>query len=94
MLECHTKNCLVLNHSKSVLLPEEITYINFQNLEKLTKAPFINYDGFECVLIPSTDYIDFGSNANKYQDHILCSYGYKLIYLDERFSKAYKTYFG
>ena len=50
----------------------------------MTKAPFIIYGDFEFVLIPSTDNIDFGLNIKKYQDHIFCSYGSKLIYADER----------
>ena len=52
------------------------------------------YGDFECVLIPLTDNIDFGPNSKKYQDHIVCSYGYKLIYVDERYIKPFKTYIG
>ena len=29
--ECHVKNCLEINHTKSVLLSEESEYVNFQN---------------------------------------------------------------
>ena len=39
-------------------------------------------------------YINFGPKTKKYQDHIVCSYGYKLICVDERYNKPYKTYFG
>ena len=42
--------------------------------------------------MPSTDNIAFGPNTKKYQDHIVCSYGCKLICLDERYIKPYKTY--
>ena len=38
VLECHTKNCLTIYHTKSVLLPEEGAYINFQNFKRLTKT--------------------------------------------------------
>ena len=34
------------------------------------------------------------SYANKYQTHIACSYGYKLVCADDKFSKPFKTYFG
>ena len=61
-------------HTKSVLLPQENACINFQNFKRLTKAQFHIYDYFECVLIPSTDNIDFGSNTKKYQHDIVCSY--------------------
>ena len=32
--------------------------------------------------------------TNKYQKHIACSYVYKLVYLDEKLSKSFKTYLG
>ena len=33
-------------------------------------------------------------NNKKYQDHIVCIYGYKLICVDDQYSKWYKIYFG
>ena len=30
--------------------------------------------------------------ANKYQKHIACSYSYKLVCGDDKFSKSFKTY--
>ena len=56
---------------KISFIPEANEYINFQNFIRLTKAPFITCDDFECVLIPSTDNIDFGPNTKEYQDHIV-----------------------
>ena len=32
--------------------------------------------------------------TNKYKKHIACSYGYKLVYVDDNFSKSFKTYLG
>ena len=32
--------------------------------------------------------------TNKYQKNIACSYGYKLVYVDDNFSKSFKTYLG
>ena len=34
------------------------------------------------------------SYKNKYQKHIACSYGYKLVCVDDKFSKSFKTSFG
>ena len=34
------------------------------------------------------------SYKNKYQKHIACSYGYKLVCVDDKFSKPFKTYLG
>ena len=38
--EPQIKNCLVINRTKSFLLPEENEYIDFQNFQRLIKAPF------------------------------------------------------
>ena len=89
VLERYTKNYLVIYYTKSALLPEERAYINFQNFKRLTKASFIIYGDFEYVLIPSTEKIDFGINTIKYQDQTVSIYHYKLICVDERYSKPY-----
>ena len=34
------------------------------------------------------------SYTNKYQYHIACSYGYKLVSADDNFSEPFKTYLG
>ena len=54
------------------------------------KAPLIINGESGCVVIPSTD-IYFGPNIKKYQDHITCSHGYKLICVDDRYSESHKT---
>ena len=47
------------------------------------------YDDFELFLIPSTDNNYFGPSTKKYQDHIVCNYDYKLIFVDDRHSKLW-----
>ena len=34
------------------------------------------------------------SYTNKHQKHIACNYGYKLVCVDDKFSKPFKTYLG
>ena len=34
------------------------------------------------------------SYTSKYQNYIACSYGYKLVCVDDTFSKPFKTYLG
>ena len=34
------------------------------------------------------------SYTSKYQKYVACSYGYKLVCVDDKFSKDFKTYFG
>ena len=54
------------------------------------------YADFENILVPE----DNGkqnpneSYTNKCQKHVACSYGYKLVCVDDRFSKPFKSYLG
>ena len=54
------------------------------------------YAVFERIVVPE----DNGkqnpeeSYANKYQKHVACSYGYKLVCVDDKDSKSFKCYFG
>ena len=32
------------------------------------------------------------SYTNKYKKHVACSYGYKLVYVDDKFGKPFKLY--
>ena len=54
------------------------------------------YASFESKLVPEDNR---KQNANepymkKYQKHISCSYGSKLVFVDNRFSKPFKSYLG
>ena len=61
-------------------------------IQKLWK----NYADFESTLVPE----DGGkqspekSYTNKYQNHVACSYIYKLVCIDDNFSKPLKSYLG
>ena len=56
----------------------------------------IVYADFESILVPQ----DNGkqnlevSYTDRCQKHIACSYGYKLAYLNDQFSKPFKIYVG
>ena len=54
------------------------------------------YANFESKLVPEDNR---KQNANepymkKYRKHISCSYGSKLVFVDNRFSKPFKSYLG
>ena len=59
-------------------------------------SPFIIYGDFESILVaedkgkPNPDEY----YTNKYQKHVACSYEYKLVYIDDKFSKSFKSYLG
>ena len=69
----HTKNCLSINHKRSVLLGEQGSYISLRNLKRLIKALFIIYGDFEYIIPHLNDNTDFGPNTKKYQDHIFAA---------------------
>ena len=77
-------------------MPEKGECVKFKNYERKIKSPFITYADFKSILEPE----DNGkqnpeeSYTSKYQKHIVCSYGYKLVCVDDKFSKHFKTYLG
>ena len=69
--------------------------LNWEIIRNKIKSPFIVYADFESILVPENKEKQHPeeSYTNKYQKHIVCSYGYKLVCVG-KFSKPFKTYFG
>ena len=65
--------------------------IKFENYFKQLTVPFKTYTDFECILKKvEWDIIECNSNnsyTRKYQDHISCSFAYKVVCIDNKFSK-------
>ena len=80
MLTKHKEDCLSINGKQSVKLEEEI--IEFENYSKQILAPFKTYADFDCNLRGVETYE--GSYTKKYQDHVLCSFTYKVVCIDDR----------
>ena len=55
--------------------------------------PFINYADFESILVAEDNWKQNPeqSYTNKYKKYNACSYGYKLVCVDDKFSKPFKT---
>ena len=90
MLIKHKENCLSINGKQSVKLEEGI--IKFENYFKQIPVPFKIYADFECNLRGVECYE--GSYTKKYQDHISCSFAYKVVCIDDRFTKRTVAYRG
>ena len=86
----HKENCLSINGKQSVKLEKGI--IKFENYFKQISVPFKIYADFECNL--KTVECDEGSYTKKYQNHIPCSFAYKVICIDDRFTKPIVVYRG
>ena len=90
----HKKNCLVINGKQSVKLKS--SSVRFKNYSKQIPVPFKIYADFECILkkvdcdIIECNSIECNSNISytrKNQDHIPCSFTYKVVCTDNKFSK-------
>ena len=83
MLIKYKENCLNINGKQSGKLEKGIN--DFENYFKQIPVPFKIYADFECNLRGVECYE--GSYTKKYQDHIPCSFAYKVICIDDRFTK-------
>ena len=74
---------MVHNGAQSVRL--EKGTIKFKNYFKQIPVPCKIYADFECNLESVESYE--GSYSRKYQDHIRCGFAYKLVCVDDKFTK-------
>ena len=86
----HKEDCLSINGKQSVKLEKGI--IQFENYFKQLPVPFKIYADFECNLRDVEIYES--SYTKKYHEHVPCSYAYKVVCIDDRFSKSIIAYRG
>ena len=90
VLTKHKEVCLSINGAKFVRL--EKGRIEFKNYFKQIPVPFKVYVDFECNLESVESYE--GSYSKKYQDHVPCSFAYKLVCVDDKFIKPIVVFRG
>ena len=89
----HKEICLKINGKKTVKLKSSFT--EFKNCSRQIPALFKIYVDFECILKSvKSNKKTSGSHTEKYQDHIPCSFAYKLVCVDNTFSKPVVLYRG
>ena len=86
----HKRFCLNINGKQSVKLRSDS--INLKNYFKQLAVPFKIYADFESILkrIHSNDKNNNPSYTKKYKAHISCRFAYKVVCIDDRFSKPVK----
>ena len=91
VLNSHKKDCLSINGRERIKLEK-----GFIEFNKMIPCPFKIYTDFECLLkkVDSGIYNDCFSYTSKYQVHIPCSFAYKLVCVDNRYSKDVVLYSG
>ena len=89
----HKENCLVVNGKQSKI--KKMAPISFKNYFKQLPSPLKMFADFECALkeVKSSDKNN-GSYTEKYQDHIPCSFAYKVVCGDNKFSAKVVLYRG
>ena len=86
----HKEDCLSVNGQQSINL--EKGTIEFKNYFKQLPVPFKIRADFECNLKNVECYE--GNYTKKYHEHVPCSYAYKVVCIDDRFSKPIVVYRG
>ena len=90
VLTKHKEVCLSINGAQSVRL--EKGAIGFKNYFKQILAPFKIYADFDFNLKSVESYEGFYSKI--YQDRVPCSFAYKLVCIDDEFTKPIVVFRG
>ena len=72
-------------------MPKKGEYVKFKTFERKIKSLFLIYADFESILVPQSNgkQNPNESYTNKYQKHVACSYVYRLVCVDDKFSKPF-----
>ena len=94
ILNKHKEDCLVINGKQNVKLGEG--FIIFKNYSRQIPVPFKIYADFECILknVDSGTISSDISYTRKYQDHMPCSFAYKVVCVDNKYRKKIALYRG
>ena len=98
VLSDHKDNCITVNGTQAVKIPDKDTNIlKFNNFHKQQPVPFVIYADFEAITekISGCQPNNNKSYTKAYQKHTDCGYGYKIVCCyDDKYSKPTKTYRG
>ena len=75
----------------------KVECVRFKSFERKIKSPFMIYEDLERILVPEdkgkqNPYKSYTKNIK--QKHVAFRYGYKLVCVDDKFSKPFKSYSG
>ena len=77
-------------------MSKKVEYVKLRNYERNIKLPFKIYADFESIVVPENNEKQNPDESyiNKYQKNVACSYSYKLICVNDKLSKSFKSYLG
>ena len=98
VLNDHKENCITLNGTQAINMPNKNNKIlKFNNFHKQQAVPFVIYADFEAITekIQGCQPNDKKSFTEAYQKHTDCGYGYKLVCCyDDKYTKPLQLYRG
>lgn len=106
ILENHLKDCKSFEVCKTVLPTKDKSILEFKNLAKKLRVPFVIYADFECItkeINNEQTIVDKSVNGKvtkkesyteRYQEHIPCGCGYKIISIDPNYDPEPVVYRG
>ena len=98
VLNDHKENCITLNGTQAINMPNKNNNIlKFNNFHKQQAVPFVIYADFEAITekIQGCQPNDKKSFTEAYQKHTDCGYGYKLVCCyDDKYTKPLQLYRG
>ena len=94
ILELHIKYWFKINGKQTNKRPKKGEYVKLKNYERKRKSPFMIYADFESIVVPEDNGKQNSNESytNKYQKHVACSYRYKLVCVDDKLSKPFKSF--
>ena len=88
ILKCHVKDYFKINGKGMIKKPKKGQYARFKNFERKIKSLFMPFVDFQNILVPEDNIRKNPdeSYTNKSQEHVPCSYGYRLKCFDDKFT--------
>ena len=96
-LEAHKGDCLIINGTQRLEMPQPGSKVLFHNYQKRLPVPFVIYADFEALTrkIDSCSPRGDKSYTQAYQKHEACGFGYKVVcHYDQKYSKPAVIYRG
>ena len=96
-LENHQEDCLIINGTQKIEMPEEGSTVYFHNHQKQLPGPFVIYADLEAITKKIDTCSPPGGRAytQAYQKHEPCGFGYKVVcHYDQKYSEPAVIYRG
>ena len=81
ILKNRIKCCFKVRGKQRIVMPKKAQYVKLKNYDRKINSSFVPYADFGSILVPENNgkQNPEESYTNKYQKHIVCSHGYKLV---------------